>query len=410
MALSLGFHIIFASIGIAMPLLMVSAEIMWRRTGDAVYLDLAKRWAKGTAVLFAIGAVSGTVLSFELGLLFPTFMKHAGALVGLPFSLEGFAFFTEAIFLGIYLYGWTRVSPRMHVLSGLIVAASGAASAVFVTFVNAWMNAPAGFVKQGNELLAIDALAAMKTPYALHEIPHTLLAAYMATGLAVAGIHAFGLLRPGNHNFHRKALGLALVMTVPCALLQPVVGHFAGQQIATYQPAKLAATEGLMQTQNRAPLELGPLHIEGGLSFMAFNDWNAKVIGLDDFPPEDRPPSVVRVAFLAMVGLGSVAALHALWALWLARKKRWHLCRKFLWATLALSPVGFIALEAGWVVTEVGRQPWVVYNVLRTSHAVTPATALGARLVIFTLVYVSLGITVAIIMARHVRLTLRGNT
>jgi len=183
---------------------MVAAEIMWHRTGEKIYLDLAKRWAKGTAVLFAIGAVSGTVLSFELGLLFPVFMKHAGALVGLPFSLEGFAFFTEAIFLGIYLYGWSRVSPRVHVMSGVIVAVSGAASALFVTFVNAWMNAPSGFVMRGNDVVAIDALAALKTPYALHELPHTLLASYMATGLAVAGIHG-GEIPTREAGRHRSA-------------------------------------------------------------------------------------------------------------------------------------------------------------------------------------------------------------
>lgn len=406
MAMSLAFHIIFASVGVAMPVLMVAAEIMWLRTGEKIYLDLAKRWAKGTAVLFAIGAVSGTVLSFELGLLFPVFMKHAGALVGLPFSLEGFAFFTEAIFLGIYLYGWSRVSPRVHVMSGIIVAASGAASALFVTFVNAWMNAPSGFVMQGTDVVAIDALAALKTPYALHELPHTLFASYMATGLAVAGIHAFGLLRPGNHDFHRRALTLALAMVIPCALIQPLIGHFAGQQVAQYQPAKLAATEGLMHTQTRAPLELGPLKIEGGLSFMAFNDWNAKVIGLADFPPEDRPSSIVRVAFLTMVGLGTLAGCYAMWAAWLFRKRKWQTHRRFLWATLAAAPAGFIALEAGWVVTEVGRQPWVIYNVLRTANAVTPVPALGARLAVFALVYLSLGVTVAIIITRHVRLTL----
>src|SRR5688500_15001412 len=201
MAMSLGFHIIFAEIGIAMPLLMVLAEWRWRRTGERAYLDLARRWAKGTAVLFAVGAVSGTVLSFELGLLFPGFMEHAGAIIGIPFSLEGFAFFTEAIFLGLFLYGRDRLRPALHIFCGVMVALSGVMSAVFVTFVNAWMNAPVGFVVEEGRIVAIDALAAMKTPFALHEIPHTVLAAYMSTSMAVAGIHAWALRKRPNSTF-----------------------------------------------------------------------------------------------------------------------------------------------------------------------------------------------------------------
>ncbi len=407
MGMSLAFHIIFASVGIAMPLLMVLAEVQWRRTGDNVYLDLAKRWAKGTAVLFAVGAVSGTVLSFELGLLFPGFMKHAGALVGLPFSLEGFAFFTEAIFLGIYLYGWDRVKPWLHVAAGLVVAASGVASAIFVTFVNAWMNAPAGFVMKDGALEAIDPLAALKTPYALHEIPHTVLAAYMATGLAVAGIHAYGLLRNPHNKLHRHALTLALLMTVPCALAQPLVGHFAGQQVARFQPAKLAALEGLQTTQAGAPLSLGPLKIPGGLSFMAFSDFNATVVGLEAFAPADRPHPAVRFCFLAMVATGSLLALHAFWALFVLWKRQpWSSQPLFLKAVVLASPLGFVALETGWMVTELGRQPWVIYNVLRTAKSVTPVHGLGLRMLAFALVYVILGITVAAVLRRHVRQTM----
>src|SRR5688572_18053813 len=180
MGLSLGFHIIFAVIGIAMPVLMVAAEILWRRTGDPDYEKLARVWARGTAVFFAVGAVSGTVLSFELGLLFPGFMKLAGPIVGVPFSLEGFAFFTEAIFLGIYLYGWNRVAPWAHVAAGVVVALSGLASAVFVTTVNAWMNAPRGFRIVNGALTDIDPLHAMTTPFAIHQIAHMAAAAYMS--------------------------------------------------------------------------------------------------------------------------------------------------------------------------------------------------------------------------------------
>lgn len=415
MGLSLAFHIVFASIGIAMPVLMVLAEAGWLRTRDPALLALAKRWAKGTAVLFAIGAVSGTVLSFELGLLFPGFMRLAGPVIGTPFSLEGFAFFVEAIFLGVYLYGWDRLSPRAHLASGVVVALAGLASAVFVTFVNAWMNAPRGFTMAGGQVVAIDPLGALRSPFAGHEIVHGLLAAYAATGLAVAGIHAAAGLRPSlpeaARALHRHALALALWLAVPACLVQPLVGHYAGQQVAQHQPAKLAALEQLRTTQARAPLSLGPLSLPGGLSLMAFNDLDAVVQGLDAFRPQDRPPSLVRPAFLVMVGLGTLLALHALWAVLLRLRRRpWFEERRFLLATLLVSPAGFVALQAGWIVTEVGRQPWVVYGIVRTAETVTPAPGLGFRLAVFTTIYLVLGVTVVVVLRRHVRDTLGDGT
>ncbi|HXG84746.1 MAG TPA: cytochrome ubiquinol oxidase subunit I [Pyrinomonadaceae bacterium] len=210
---------IFAVIGIGMPLLMVIAEWRWLRTKDDVYLILAKRWAKGTAILFAVGAVSGTVLSFELGLLFPVFMGYAGAIIGMPFSLEGFAFFTEAIFLGIYLYGWTRVPPRAHLFAGVMVALSGAASGIFVVIANAWMNTPVGFQLVDGKLVDIDPIAAMMNPHAFPQTLHMTLAAYAATGFVVAGIHAFMLLRADRNNrFHRLALSIALTVRRYCGV------------------------------------------------------------------------------------------------------------------------------------------------------------------------------------------------
>jgi cytochrome d ubiquinol oxidase subunit I len=387
-----------------MPALMVAAEVMWRRTGDAEWLALAKRWAKGTAVFFAVGAVSGTVLSFELGLLFPGFMEHAGPIVGIPFSLEGFAFFTEAIFLGLYLYGWERLSGRMHVAAGVVVALSGLASAVFVTFVNAWMNAPRGFRVENGELVDIDALGALQTPFALHEIPHTALAAYMSTSLAVGAIHAWGLLRRPGSTLHRKALGLAIAMTVPCALLQPPIGHFAGQQVAKHQPLKFAAMEQLHETQPNAPIEVGPLAVPGALSWLATGDPDAVITGLEAFPREDWPSPVVQHAFRLMVGIGSIAALYALIAIW-RRWRRLEPSRWWLWATIALGPTGAIAMEAGWIVTEVGRQPWVVQGVLRTHEAATPLGTMWLPFVAFTLVYAGLGAVVAAVLYKQVRET-----
>ncbi|HEY1144813.1 MAG TPA: cytochrome ubiquinol oxidase subunit I, partial [Allosphingosinicella sp.] len=315
MALSLGFHIVFAEIGIAMPLMMVLAEWRWSRTGDAAWLDLAKRWAKGTAILFAVGAVSGTVLSFELGLLWPGFMQLAGPIVGMPFSLEGFAFFTEAIFLGVYLYGWNHIGGRMHLAAGAIVAASGAASAIFVVMVNAWMNTPVGYtLAENGRLIGIDPIAGMGSPAAFPQALHMVLAAYAATGMAVAGIHAFMLLRGASPAFHRRALLVALLVGAPAAVLQPISGDISARLVARTQPVKLAALEGQWETERGAPLRIGgwpderrertrwALDIPRGLSLLAFHDPTAEVKGLKEVPRADRPPvPVVHLAFQAMV-------------------------------------------------------------------------------------------------------------
>jgi cytochrome d ubiquinol oxidase subunit I len=241
MAISLAFHIIFAVIGIGMPLLMVLAERRWQTTGDRIYLELARRWAKGTAILFAVGAVSGTVLSFELGLLWPGFMEFAGPIIGMPFSLEGFAFFTEAIFLGIYLYGWNRISPRAHLQAGILVAVSGAASGIFVVIANAWMNSPTGFDVVDGAVVNVDPIGGMLNPMAFQQTLHMTLASYAATGFAVAGIHAFLLLFDRRNAFHRGALRVALLVGAPAAVLQPLSGDLSARAVAQWQPAKVAA-------------------------------------------------------------------------------------------------------------------------------------------------------------------------
>ncbi|MGN6111227.1 MAG: cytochrome ubiquinol oxidase subunit I [Kofleriaceae bacterium] len=406
MGMSLGFHIVFASIGIAMPVLMVMAEIAWRRSGDPSALELARRWARGTAVLFAVGAVSGTVLSFELGLLFPTFMEHAGPIIGLPFSLEGFAFFAEAIFLGLYLYGWNRLRPGLHLFAGIMVAVAGLTSAVFVTFVNAWMNAPRGFNVEGGRLVDIDPYGSMTTPFALHEIPHTALAAYLTTGFAVAGIHAWALRRHPGHHLHARALRFAVWMIIPCALLQPVIGHFAGQQVAAFQPLKFAALEAQYVTEASAPIRLGPIELPGMLSWLATGDRHATVIGLEAFPQEDWPNAIVHPAFRLMVALGTLMAIYAAVALWrLLRRHPWTVGRRWLYATILLAPAGLIATEAGWIVTEVGRQPWTIYDVLRTHDAATPLGRMWIPFAGFTVLYLALAVVVIAILVHQVRQT-----
>jgi cytochrome d ubiquinol oxidase subunit I len=417
MALSLAFHIVFAAVGVALPALMVIAEWRWRRTGDAVYLELAKRWAKGTAILFAVGAVSGTVLSFELGLLWPRFMAFAGGIIGMPFSLEGFAFFTEAIFLGIYLYGWQRVSPGVHLASGVVVAVSGAFSAFFVVLANAWMNAPSGFRLDGGQPVDVRPLTAMFSPGWATEIVHVLVASYLATAAAMAAVHAAFLLRGsrgGGDRFHRAAFTIAMSVMVGTAILQPLTGDFSARSVAVRQPAKLAAMEGQFQDERGAPLRIGgwpdpaarttghALEIPHGLSFLAYHDPDALVRGLASFPERDWPNvRVVHVAFQMMVGAGSALALVAVvWLFLCLRRRTLPLDRVVLAAVIACGPLGFLALEAGWVVTEVGRQPWIVYSLLRTSDAVTPVAGLGVPFALVTGVYALLGVVVVVLLSR----------
>ncbi len=413
---SLAFHIVFAAVGVAMPVLMVAAEWRWRRTGSAVHRELARRWAKGTAILFAVGAVSGTVISFELGLLWPRFMAFAGPLIGMPFSLEGFAFFAEAIFLGIYLYGWERVSPRLHLLSGAAVAASGAASAFFVTLANAWMNHPAGLELALGRVAEVRPLEAMFPSGWATQVLHVLLSCYAATGFAVAGIHAWLLRREPGNAFHRAALLLALAMGGGAALLQVVSGDLSARKLAETQPVKLAALEGQFETMRGAPLRIGgipdaeqrvtryAIEIPYGLSFLAFHDPDAEVKGLDAFPRDVWPdPRKVHLAFQVMVGLGSAMAALSLAALLLWwRRPGWLAHPRFLLAVAVSGPLGFLALEAGWLVTEWGRQPFAVWGVLRTADAVTPVRGLAVPLVAFNLLYLLLAVATFVLLRRQI--------
>jgi cytochrome d ubiquinol oxidase subunit I len=416
MAVSLGFHIIFAVVGVGMPALMVIAERRWQKTGDPIHLDLAKRWAKGTAILFAVGAVSGTVLSFELGLLWPRFMEFAGGIIGMPFSLEGFAFFTEAIFLGIYLYGWDRISPRAHLWAGVAVAISGMASAVFVVTANSWMNSPTGFELVAGRPVNVDPVAAMLNPMAFQQTLHMTLAAYAATGFAVAGIHAFLLLFDRTNAFHRRALSAALLLGGPAAVLQPISGDISARSVAARQPVKLAAMEAHFETMAAAPLTVGgfpdmdrgetryAIKIPYGLSLLAFHNPHAVVKGLQDFPRKDWPNvPIVHTAFQIMVALGTYLALVSLWAGWLSVRRRDLTANPLLLRAIALGgPMGFLAIEAGWTVTEVGRQPWIINGVLRTADAVTPMPGLIVPFLLFTLLYFFLGGIVAWLLYRQI--------
>jgi cytochrome d ubiquinol oxidase subunit I len=414
MGMSLAFHIVFAVIGIGLPALMVVSEGLWLRTADATYFPLTRQWARGTAILFAVGAVSGTVLSFELGLLWPAFMAYAGSIIGMPFSLEGFAFFTEAIFLGIHLYGWDRVRPVVHWLAGVVVAVSGLASAVFVVTANAWMNAPAGFTLVDGRPTNIDPIAAMLNPAALQQVVHMVLAAYVATGFGVAGVHAFFLLRDRGSRFHRRAFAIALTIGAVAIPVQVLSGDFIARMVATRQPAKFAAMEAHFRTQAGAPLTIGgwpepdkmemrfALHVPYGLSLLAHHDPHAVVEGLDRIPRADWPHvRATHLGFQVMVGTGTALLALAAWAAWLAwRHRRAPDARWFLWACVVATPFGFVAIEAGWVVTEMGRQPWIIYGLMRTADAVTPMPGLAVPFVVFTVVYIVLSVILVVLLRR----------
>ena len=415
MAVSLAFHIVFAAIGVGLPALMLLSHGLWLRTGHPVWLRLTKAWSKGLAVFFAVGAVSGTVLSFELGLLWPRFMEVAGPLVGMPFSLEGFAFFTEAIFLGIYLYGWDRVPRMAHFGAATVVAVSGAASALFVLSVNGWMNAPQGYIPGASgSAPVIDPVAAMLNPFWLANTLHMLLAAYMATAFGAATIHAWKLLGDPANELHRAALRLAVGLGAVAALLQPLSGDVTARLVAERQPAKLAAMEAHFETGPCAPQRVGgipdeatgtvrfSLEIPCGLSLLVARDPAAVVTGLNDIPRDEWPPVLpVHLAFQVMVGIGSYLALLGLMGAWrlIRRRPLWE-PRWLLWGLVASGPLAFTALQAGWVVTEVGRQPWVIYGVMRTADAVTPMPGLVVPFTTFTLLYVFLAVMVTVLMGR----------
>src|SRR6266702_706680 len=341
MGTSLAFHIIFASLGIGLPLLLSIAEGLALRRKDSGWLTLTRRWTKAFALLFAIGAVSGTILSFEIGLLWPTFTKFSGSIIGLPFALEGFAFFIEAIFLGLYLYGWERLSPVAHWLTSIPIAVSGAASSLFVVMANAWMNTPAGFrLGPDGELAQVDPVAAAINPSTATEDPHMLVSAYVVTGFVVAAVYAAGLLRGRNDIFHRRGLAAGMVMAAVAIVLAGITGDSSARFIYEAQPAKFAAMEGIYQTQRGAPIHLGgipsdsqhrvlyAIEIPKALSFLATFNPNAEVRGLDTFPAADRPnPLLVHLSFDGMAGLGILLGLlaAAFWVLviWHRSIPRW---------------------------------------------------------------------------------------
>jgi cytochrome d ubiquinol oxidase subunit I len=413
MALSLGWHIIFSCFGIAFPVLTVFAEWRGHKRGNEALTELAHTWAKAMGILFAAGAVSGTLLSFEMGILWPGLMDRFGEIFGFPFVLEGYAFFIEAIFVGIYLFGWNRMSPKAHMLSALPMIVSGAAGAFFVVAANAWMNNPTGFrLDADGHVVDAQPWTAMFGPSTAAQTVHMLLGAYMVTGFAVASVYAIGMLRGRRDRLHRFGLLIPLTLAAIATPVQIGVGDWIANVVAEQQPTKLAAMEGLYRTRDHVPLSLGGLYyddelhysieIPWGLSLLTHHDPKGVVEGLENTPAADRPPvNVVHLAYNVMVGIGSALLLLAfLFGFTWWRRRRLPKSPWFLRA-VAVSGVGAaLALECGWITTEVGRQPWIVYGILRTQDAVSPAPGLFLGFYAVVVLYLALTALTVIVLRR----------
>ncbi len=420
-AVSLAFHICFAVFGVGLPWLMLYVEDRAIRTGDPVWMGLARKWARAFAVLFAVGAVSGTVLSFEFGLLWPAFLGTYGGVLSLPFTLEAFAFLAEAVFLGLYLYGWKRLRPRTHWWTGVPVAIAGTFSALFIVTANAWMNVPTGIKERNGKVVSAEPLAPLTGPNAAPESLHMLIAALMCTGGVVASIYAIGMLRGRRDSYHRRGFAVGLVAVLVCAPLQLVIGDWSARVVEAKQPAKFAALEGLGHSQTHAPVTIGGyydaksgklvdgLRIPDGLSILGHFNPSAKIRGLNVAAPQNRTPFITQVhlSFDLMVGVGTaLIGLSALVALVAIRDRRrlgvWRLRHGKWWlrAAALTGPGAMAAMLAGWMVTELGRQPWIVYGRMRVSQAVTSSTDVGWWLGGTILLYCALAVALILILRR----------
>ncbi|GAB2665579.1 cytochrome ubiquinol oxidase subunit I [Nocardia goodfellowii] len=408
MAFSLGWHIILACFGVAFPAMIYIVHRRGIVRGDAVAIGLAKRWATVSAVLFAIGAVSGTVLSFEMGLLWPGLMGRYGDVLGLPFAFEGLSFFIEAIFLGIYLYGWGRMPPRRHLAMLIPMGVAGVVGTFCVVSVNAWMNNPTGFRLVNGEVTDVNPWRAMFNDGAYLQFAHMWVGAFMVVGFVVAGVYAAGLLRGRRDEHHRLGFRVPFLFATVAALAQPLIGHVLGMRVHDTQPSKLAAFELATTTEGSAPLRLGGVLVDGEVrgaleiprlgSIIARNSLTAPIPGLDVVPPADRPPvNVTHLAFQTMVGIGTLLAVMVV-LFWFSRWRRRDLlgARWFLRAAVVAGPLAVLALECGWIATEVGRQPWTVWQTLRTTDAASTSTGLWWSYIGVLVVY--LGMTVGAIV------------
>lgn len=413
--LTLSFHIIFATIGVGVPLMIMIAQWVGIKKNDEHYILLARRWARGFVITVAVGVVTGTAIGLQLSLLWPNFMELAGNVIALPLFMETFAFFFEAIFLGIYLYTWDRFdNQKKHLLLLVPVAIGAAFSAVFITMVNAFMNAPQGFDIVNGELVNVNPLIAMFNPAMPTKVAHVVVSAFMTSAFLLAAIAAFRLLKGSNHVYHKKALYLTMKLGFVFAMATALIGDFSGKYLAEYQPEKLAAAEWHFETQENAPLVLLGVLKDGevkysidipfGLSVLAHNNPKAEVIGLDQFPEDEIPPLYIHYLFNIMVFIGMwMALLSALY--WIGIKRGWKRVssRWYHWLIVLGAPLSIIAIEAGWWLAEVGRQPWILRKIMRVEDAATTSGQVDLMLVLFALLYIVLGIGSVVVLRRMFR-------
>jgi cytochrome bd ubiquinol oxidase subunit I len=412
-ALSFAVHIPLVCFGIALPSIVLFVESRYLRTGDELYRTLARRWTRIMAALFAVGVITGTILSFEMGILWPGFMSRFGSVFGLGFAIEGFSFFLEAIFIGVYVYGWDRLSPRAHFLSGVPIAIAGVTGSLTVISVNAWMQHPSGFHIVGGHVVGVHPLAALfGNSFLWNELIHMYLAGFIVAGFLLATPYALKRLRGELSRYERTALAIPLSVGAVVAPVEVLVGDWVARDVAAEQPTKLAAIEGLAHTTRGASEHLLGWytggHVKFGiaipklLSLLSFHNPNATVQGLDAVPPSQRPPiNIERISFQLMVAIGTGLALLGVLFLWVRwRAKRLPAQRWFYAAVVAAGPLSVVALICGWIVTEVGRQPWVVYHVMRTREAVTNAAGIPVGYGVLAATYLLVAAAVAWVLRR----------
>lgn len=413
---TLSFHIIYATLGVGVPLMILIAQWVGIKKNDEHYILLARRWTRGFVISVAVGVVTGTAIGLQLSLLWPNFMELAGNIIALPLFMETFAFFFEAIFLGIYIYTWDRFeNQKKHLLLLVPVAIGASFSAIFITIVNSFMSSPQGFEIVNGELVNVNPVLAMFTPAMPTKVAHVVVTAYMTAAFVLASIAAFRLLKGSNHIYHKKALYLTMKLGLIFSIATIIIGDFSGKYLASYQPEKLAAAEWHFETSGSAPLVMyGVLNenkevnyaikIPYALSILAH--WNPKsvVIGLDQFKEEDQPPLYIHYLFDTMVTLGmALTGISLLY--WVGTRFKWRFIRSrlFKWISALTGPMALIAIEAGWWLTEVGRQPWILRGIMRTPEGATTSDYVDQMLILFALIYIVLGIGTIVVMIRMFR-------
>ncbi len=410
--LTLAFHIIFATIGVGVPVMIALAQWIGVKNNDPHYLLLARRWSRGFVITVAVGVVTGTAIGLQLSLLWPKFMELAGQVIGLPLFLETFAFFIEAIFLGIYMYTWDRVkNPKLHLLLLVPVAIGGSMSAVFITTVNAFMNTPSGFDLVDGQLVNINPWEAMFNPATATKVAHVLTTSYMTSAFILAAIAAYHLLKGKRHVYYKKALRVTMIAALVFSVATAVAGDFAGKFLAKYQPEKLAAAEWHFETEKNAPLVLfgtlneenqveSAIKIPSALSILAYGTPDGEVIGLNEFPKEEQPPLYIHYLFDLMVVIGIALTIVAfLYVLFERKKPQLVRSKLFLSILIGSAPLAMLAIEIGWFFTEVGRQPWIIRGLMKVSEAATTSDDVGIFLGLFAILYTVL--TIACLSALH---------